>query len=418
MKLHAEFIRICAPLKRQVQQLDVRSRLDFQRLLIDSIDELKRREYKLTGVSKYYKEDGRWQVDSFWTREATQNGVAINFVCKLVVSLKGDFRVDFDFDFWFEFPVVHESVRTRLHDFFAGRLSERVAEIMKAETDRIWRKVEDVIQTQLAHEFPEGWGKHGLDKRAGRREAKRVYHALGFTIARTGEFSEFLSSLKEVDEKALGIAEKIKGDVEKIAAGALEELVPPPLESQMERLLTSAVWGRRQGVFEYQLHRFTHENLVTSSSEISKTLRRLELWGHVTRRNPPKAVKSELEELGVYRFHGFYIPGPVKLSQTKQANSRKGIGLEPLPLQKVPNFLRAPEHLVNRAIVRMLRKGVLRKRVVVNHLGRRVTECRVLRRSRSLSRLELEIVNVITMHRRKQLELLDRMKTSLGHPKA
>jgi hypothetical protein len=217
------------------------------------------------------------------------------------------------------------------------------------------------------------------------------------------------------------MARESAGEVKKIAEEAFKGLVPPPPKTGVESLLVAVISRHREGVFEYQLRRLAHENSATSPNEITDILRRLELWGYIIRHPVPREVRRELEKLGIRRFLGFYTPGPVeppKATYPSGAYARGSIRPEPLPLTAIPDFLRAPRHLVNRAILRMLRRRILRKRKTENHLGTRVTECRIARSPRGLSELELEILRVITRHHQKQLELLHRMKTQVGSPES
>jgi hypothetical protein len=417
MKLHAEFIRICAPIKRQIQALDVRPRLDFCTLLVDLIGELKRKGYKLVSVSKHYRVNERWQVDSFWRRGIIQNNTDVNFVCKLSISLKGDFRINLDFDFWLEFPVIRESISARLHGFlFPQSLGRISAEAMKVETARAWEKVNSAIQAELPRLYPEGWGKHGLDERIEHREARRVCHVKELALTRSGEFSKFLTSLQEVDERALKL---VKGSMEvaiKISEETFDGFVSFPLETEIEELLAWVVLKYGDGFFEYQVRRFVHDNFAVSSQEIAEALRRFELWGYLTKYQPPSAIRRELEMLGIRKFQDFYIHGPREVPKRRLPGRRRvrgGVRPEPLPLTIIPNFLRAPNHLVNRAIMWMLQRKILRRRSTTNCLGRHIVECKVVRRPRRLTKLEMEIIKTIAWHRRKQLELLNRMKDYL-----
>jgi hypothetical protein len=417
MKLHAEFIRICAPIKRQIQTLDVRPRLDFHTLLVDLISELKRKGYKLASVSKHYRVNERWQVDSFWKRRITQNNAEVNFVCKLSVSLKGDFRINLDFDFWLEFPVIREFLLARLHGFLFPQSLGRIAtEVMKVETARAWEKVDSAIQAELPRLYPEGWGRHGLDERVEHREARRVCHVKELTLTRSGEFSKFLTLLREVDERALELVKGSAEVVKKTAEETFDGFVSFPFETEIEELLAWVVSKYGDGFFEYQLRRFVYDNFAASSQEITEALRRLELWRYLTKCQPPPAIRRELEMLGIRKFQDFYIQGPREVPKRRLLGRRKvrgDIRPEPLSMTTIPNFLRAPNHLVNRAILWMFQRRILRRRSTTNCLGRRVVECRVMRRPRGLTKLEMEIINTIAWHRRKQFELLNRMKDYL-----
>jgi hypothetical protein len=201
--------------------------------------------------------------------------------------------------------------------------------------------------------------------------------------------------------------------IKKIAEEAFDGIASFPFETEIEELLAWVVSEYGDGFFEYQLRRFVYDNFAASSQEITEALRRFELWGYLTKYQPPPAIRRELEMLGICKFQGFYVRGPAELPKRRLLGRQRvkgGIRPEPLPLTTIPDFLRVPNHLVNRAILWMLRRRILRRRSTTNCLGRRVVECKVVRRPRGLSKLEMEIINTIAWHRRKQFELLNRMK--------
>ena len=409
MKGHAEFIRICSPVKRELRALDARVRQDFNRILNELIDELKRQDFRLRKISKRYSVKNRFQADSFWVGVRNLKPIQINFVCKLTTAFGGGFEILCDLDFFLEFPIVFQNFRSKANQFISPAVKAKNA--IREELDRVWRSIEEDIVKEIIKLIPEGWGQHALPPDVVEPSLK-LYHVGELTLTQSSS-SDQISKLTEMQARALEFIQQARAEALKAGELSIQRNLPPPIETELEKAVLSVLAHNREGVAEYQIRRYLYTRYEARPELVIRTLQKLQVWNYLRIVPLPIHLRKKLEKLGIRKHTALCLPGDRKPPNFEPREEARP-GLEPVTPRLVIQGLEAPEHLVNRALINLERRRIIQRIRTLNHLGEPIAALRIRKRARNLTGLELQILAAIANYYREQGKILDECRNAIA----
>ncbi|KXA99178.1 hypothetical protein AKJ42_03605, partial [candidate division MSBL1 archaeon SCGC-AAA261C02] len=287
------------------------------------------------------------------------------------------------------------------------------------ESTRILEKIRRHIQRKLKSKIG-GWGVHGIKSDVTERDSPNICHHREFSISSFPEIDELRKTLRSVREAGLETVEESAGEIHDVARDKLDDLVPFEIKPKsLEGYLAFFACLRKpRGAFENQFHRFIYENYrgkTIRKKDIRDALLRLEVHGYLIVTRTPRDLRRKLEGSGIRRSRRFYEVGirePPEEQLFQRLNKKVDIGayLDPLPRRRLVKSLDAPDHIVNKSIKKLERKGILSERRVFNCLGRTVRKIKPKRRPKRLSGLDRRIVEKADHHYEVQKNALDQMQ--------
>ncbi|KXB06414.1 hypothetical protein AKJ53_00300, partial [candidate division MSBL1 archaeon SCGC-AAA382F02] len=233
------------------------------------------------------------------------------------------------------------------------------------------------------------------------RKSIDICHRKEFAFSSISELEKLRNSLKEVTEEPIELLEDFQDEIEKITNEKVNTLIPFSIKpNSLEGFLALFLWFRKPGGgFEFQLYRFLHENYkkIPKGKEIREALLRLEVHGYTEVKETPNEIRKRMENKGIQKCRRFYETGKTNIPGRELFNKLKskittGAYLAPLPRKKLVKSLKAPDHLVNKAIRDLTRKGYLSQRNVKDSLGRTVRKIKPKRSPRRITGLEKRVV--------------------------
>ncbi len=406
MRGHVEFWRVCAPVKREIRHLDTRVRHDFDRILNELINELKRQQFKLRMISKRYVAKTRFQADSYWCAEEKVKPCQVNFVCTVTLAFGGGFEITCDVDYFLKFPLLAQKFRTEAKQYM--NLAPNLQSFVKAELDRVWEMIEEQLLRKIIERSPAGWGRHSLPQAL--VDTPRICH-LGTIVFSHLSSSEDLLKLAGMRREIIDFVNQIKDQIADTGDSLIQQYLPPPVLDATERAALSALLRHQEGLLEYQLRRYLL--LKHNKQDVDASLRRLQLWRYIECVGLPNTWKKKLETLGIRRYLRFCRKGKTIPREFEPGEAIR-IGLEPVTIERIKKILETPEHLVERAIRGLCRKRILQKIKTIDHRGEPIAALRIKRWPKNLSPLELQILNLIANHFREQGKILDECRKLYG----
>jgi hypothetical protein len=200
--------------------------------------------------------------------------------------------------------------------------------------------------------------------------------------------------------------------ISELASAAFEKHLPPPVKNEVQREIVSALLRYPKGLFEYQLRRHLHSRFRVSPRSITDQFLRLELWGYIkVHETPPQAAKR-LEGIGIVSRLSFFTVGTRAFENFKPVATAR-MGLEPASMERVLKTIGVPEHLVSRAIFKLVRQHALVKFRTLNYRGESIVALRVRKWPKNPTGLELRILDLVARHYREQEKALDEAREIL-----
>lgn len=415
--------RIKAPVKKQIRQLGGNLQNEFHNLLNEIVSRLSKDGYKLSHVTKSYRKKETIVSDNFWKKEKVIGNIKIIWICTVRTVFKNGFEFRFDFDYWFDFSRLLQNLKADIHEKGFPKTSRPYAKgFWKKEADQALEKVEKSIKKMVKRQIG-GWGRHGIINEVTNRKSSDICHRIKISISSISEIEKLRNSLRKLGEDPTEMMDDFQIEIEKTSREKLNQLFPFSLNAQkLEGHLAFFLWFRKPGGgFEYQLHRFAHENFkrILKPKEIEKALLKLEVHGYAKVKETPNELRRKLEKRGIKRCRRFYETGEKRIPGRKLFKELKnevniGAYLAPVSRKILMERIDAPKHLVDKSINGLVRRNYLSKRRIRDSLGRSVRKIKPNKNPLKTSGLKRQIMEKASGFYDIQKKALDQLQA--GRP--